>query len=107
MNVVDSSGWLEYLTDSDRADFFAAAIEDTEHLLVPVICIYEVFKKVLQTQGLAKAEVCMADMATYLRPLRATSVTARGTSSLHSCESLGWRLFAPSLFTKCSIILLG
>lgn len=50
-NVVDSSGWLEYFTDSDRADLFAPAIEDTEHLLVPVICIYEVFKKVLRERG--------------------------------------------------------
>lgn len=50
-NVVDSSGWLEYFTDSDRADLFAPAIEDTEHLLVPVISIYEVFKKVLCERG--------------------------------------------------------
>ena len=50
-NVVDSSGWLEYFTDSDRAPLFAAAIEDTEHLFVPVICIYEVFKKVLRERG--------------------------------------------------------
>ena len=32
-NVVDSSGWLEYFTDSDRASLFASAIEDTENLL--------------------------------------------------------------------------
>ena len=50
-NVVDSSGWLEYFTDSKRASFFAAAIEDTEHLFVPVISIYEVFKKVLRERG--------------------------------------------------------
>ncbi|RVT52653.1 type II toxin-antitoxin system VapC family toxin [Rubrivivax albus] len=46
MNIVDTSGWLEYLADSPRAGQFAAAIEDTEHLLVPVIVIYEVFKKI-------------------------------------------------------------
>jgi predicted nucleic acid-binding protein len=50
-NVVDSSGWLEYFTDSDRAAFFASAIEDTEALVVPVISIYEVFKKVLRERG--------------------------------------------------------
>jgi toxin FitB len=50
-NVVDSSAWLEYLTDSDRAPLYAAAIEDTEHLLVPVITLYEVFKKVLRERG--------------------------------------------------------
>lgn len=51
MNVVDSSGWLEYFADTDRADFFAEAIEDTDHLVVPSICVYEVYKKVLRERG--------------------------------------------------------
>ena len=44
MNVVDSSGWIEYFLDSSRADLFAAAIEDVTELLVPVVSIYEVYK---------------------------------------------------------------
>jgi predicted nucleic acid-binding protein len=44
MNVVDSSGWIEYFFDSPRADLFAAAIEDVTKLLVPVVSIYEVHK---------------------------------------------------------------
>jgi predicted nucleic acid-binding protein len=48
MNVVDSSGWLEYFADGPNADFFAAAIENTAELIVPTICIYEVFKRILQ-----------------------------------------------------------
>ncbi len=47
MNVVDSSGWLEYFADSDRANLFAKPIEDTENLIIPSISIYEVFKKLL------------------------------------------------------------
>lgn len=62
MNVVDSSGWLEYFADGSNADFFAPAIEDSQQLLVPVICIYEVFKRVLQQRGLAAAQTNIADM---------------------------------------------
>jgi predicted nucleic acid-binding protein len=62
MNVVDSSGWLEYFADGKNADFFAPAIEDTDQLVVPVICIYEVFKRILQQQGLSSAEVRLADL---------------------------------------------
>ena len=51
MNLVDSCGWLEYLADGSNAAFFAPAIEDTEELLVPSICILEVFKRVLQQRG--------------------------------------------------------
>ncbi|MBP1692533.1 MAG: twitching motility protein PilT [Chloroflexi bacterium] len=62
MNVVDTSGWLEYFSAGANADFFAPAIEDSETLVVPVICVYEVFKKVLQGMGLAMAEFRTADL---------------------------------------------
>jgi predicted nucleic acid-binding protein len=48
MNVIDSSGWLEYFADGENADFFAPAIEQVSELVVPSISIYEVFKRVLQ-----------------------------------------------------------
>jgi predicted nucleic acid-binding protein len=48
MNVVDSSGWLEYFADGPNADFFAPAVENIPELVVPSISIYEVFKRVLQ-----------------------------------------------------------
>jgi predicted nucleic acid-binding protein len=51
MNLVDSCGWLEYLADGPNAGYFASAIENTEKLLVPTICILEVFKRVLQQRG--------------------------------------------------------
>jgi toxin FitB len=46
MNVVDSCGWLEYIDDGDNADFFEAAILDTEHLIVPALTIFEVCKRI-------------------------------------------------------------
>ena len=46
MNVVDTSGWIEYLFEGSHAGVFAPLIEDVDKLLVPVICLYEVFKKV-------------------------------------------------------------
>ena len=45
MNVVDSSGWLEYFANGSNADFFAPAITDEPHLIVPTICMFEVFKR--------------------------------------------------------------
>ena len=46
MNIVDTSGWIEFLFEGNNADVFAPLIEDVDNLLVPVICLYEVFKKV-------------------------------------------------------------
>ena len=51
MNVVDSSGWLEYLADGPNAEFFAAPITATRELVVPTLSVYEVFKRVLQQRG--------------------------------------------------------
>lgn len=47
MNIVDSSGWLEFFADSKQGDFFAGAIKKTSLLIVPTIILYEVFKKLL------------------------------------------------------------
>ena len=47
MNLVDSSGWLEYFAGGTNADFFEEAILNTSELLVSTINIYEVYKKIL------------------------------------------------------------
>ncbi len=47
MNLVNSSGWLEYLADSKNAKNFASAIENTDELIVSTIIIYEIYKKII------------------------------------------------------------
>ena len=51
MNLVDSSGWLEYFADGPNADSFEKPLRDVERLVVPSVCIYEVFKVVLRERG--------------------------------------------------------
>jgi predicted nucleic acid-binding protein len=55
LNLVDSSGWLEYFTNSPNAEFFVPAIEETGTLLVPTIVLYEVFKRTRQGRSEADA----------------------------------------------------
>src|SRR5581483_2371297 len=62
MNVVDSSGWLEYFAEEPNADFFAPAIENKKELVVPVITVYEVFKRVFQQKGEDDALQAIAQM---------------------------------------------
>jgi predicted nucleic acid-binding protein len=61
-NVVDSSAWLEYLADTEQAVHFENALQDTENLIVPVITIYEVFKKVLRERGESDALLVASQM---------------------------------------------
>lgn len=50
MIVVDSSGWLEYFAKTANGARFSDGIQNSE-LLVPVICLYEVFKRVYHLRG--------------------------------------------------------
>jgi predicted nucleic acid-binding protein len=48
VNVVDSSGWLEYFGNGPNAAFFEEPLLQVDELIVPAISIFEVFKRVLQ-----------------------------------------------------------
>jgi predicted nucleic acid-binding protein len=62
MNVVDSSAWLAYFAGERNAGYFSEAIEDAELLIVPVICIFEVFKVILRERGEDDAFQAIASM---------------------------------------------
>ena len=62
MNIVDSSGWLEYFSDGPNADRFAARLEEPSTLVVPSITLYEVFKVVMREAGENEALQAIAAM---------------------------------------------
>lgn len=62
MNIVDSSGWLEFFADDANADFFAEPIIKTDELIVSTIIIYEVFKRILQQRNQDQALQAVAVM---------------------------------------------
>ncbi|MBD3287302.1 PIN domain-containing protein [candidate division KSB1 bacterium] len=62
MNLVDSSGWLEYFSDGLNAESFSGPLNDSENLIVPTICLYEVFKIVLRERNEDDAMQALAVM---------------------------------------------
>lgn len=62
MNVVDSSGWLEFFADGPNAAFFAPPIQKPTELIVPSVSIYEVFKRILQQKEESDALRAVAAM---------------------------------------------
>lgn len=62
MNVVDSSGWVEYFTGGPNAKFFEEPIEATVDLVVPTLSLFEVFKRVLRERGESVALELVAHM---------------------------------------------
>lgn len=61
-NVVDSSAWLEYFANGPGAANFAGAIEAVGQLVVPSVCLLEVFKIVLRQRGESDALQAIALM---------------------------------------------
>ena len=62
MNVVDSSGWIEYFVDGPNAVFFLPAINDTTNLLVPTISLYEVIRYVTRAANREAAQEAATQM---------------------------------------------
>lgn len=62
MNIVDSSGWLEYFSGGPNADYFLPPLMETSSLIVPTITLYEVFKVVLRETGENEALQSIAAM---------------------------------------------
>ena len=62
MNVVDSSGWIEFLGGGANAEFFAGAVSDTSRLVVPTISVFEVCRWMRREVGERRALDAMALM---------------------------------------------
>jgi predicted nucleic acid-binding protein len=62
VNVVDSSGWIEFLGGGPNAGFFAPAISDASRLLVPTISVFEVCRWTRRELGSRRALEAMALM---------------------------------------------
>jgi predicted nucleic acid-binding protein len=108
MNLVDSSGWLEYIAGGPNDSFFAPAIEDTNRLIVPAICLYEVYKRIILQRGQNEATkrigamlhgtVVPIDTALALEAARLSVET-----KLAMADSLIWataRLYNATLWTQ-------
>ena len=96
LNLVDSCGWLEYVTGGANADFFEAALLDAGRLIVPTLCLYEVGKRMLITQGEAAAlevlEMMQKSRVVQLAPV--DYFAAAKTSVLHKlamADALIWQ----------------
>ncbi|MBM2815948.1 MAG: vapC [Ignavibacteria bacterium] len=62
MNVIDSSFWFEYYTESKYSDYISKVLEKMDEVIVPTIVIVEVFKKLLNVTTETNALKFIAQM---------------------------------------------
>jgi predicted nucleic acid-binding protein len=59
--LVDSSGWLEYITGEEKADAFGAVFQRGAQVLVPTIVLYEVFMILLLRASKTDANLFLSE----------------------------------------------
>lgn len=108
MNVVDSSGWLEFFAGGPNADFFAEPLDTPEELVVPTLSAYEVFKRVLQQRGEGDALQAVAlmqqgrvvDLTIHLALGAARTSASEGLSMADSVMLATAESFGATLWTQ-------
>lgn len=63
MNVVDSSGWLEYFAGGKLASKYASHLDRSSEVLVPSLVLYEVYRWIKRHRGEEEALKYTARMA--------------------------------------------
>lgn len=87
--VLDSSCWLEYFADTDRADAFAPAVHAVELLVVPVLTVYEVVKKLAREAGDETASAALSLMQRgRVVPIDVNLVLSAAVNGLPMADSL-------------------
>jgi predicted nucleic acid-binding protein len=105
MNIVDSSGWLEYFSGGPNSEHFLSPLQDPSSLIVPVITVYEVFKVVLRETGENEALQCIAAMqkGTVVDLTIRTAMNAAKLSLQHNLPMADSIILATAAGYKCII----
>ena len=104
--VIDSSGWLEYLTDDVNAGLFAPYIEGEFVIMVPTVVIYEVYKKLLTESGQTTADSFASEAArrTVLPLDGVVAIGAALTSSDHHLAMADAIVYASAVAQNAPLI---
>ena len=87
MNVVDSSGWIEFFTAGTNGLVFKAVIEQRDKLLVPTINIFEVHKVLSRKLPAGAVQSCL-DVMRQGRVLDLTDKRAVAVADIASKHKL-------------------
>jgi len=87
MNLVDSSGWIEFFQAGHNGPIFKPVIEDRHHLLVPTLALFEVHKVLSRKLAESLVNQCL-DVMRLARVLDLTDARAVAAANLSRRHSL-------------------
>lgn len=106
MRLVDSSGWLEYLTDGSLADEYANYLGDLDEVLTPTVVLHEVYKWVRRERSEEEALMVAAQVQnSRIAPLSSTiALTAADLGIEHGLAMADSIVYATAIVGRVEIV---
>lgn len=106
MQLVDSSGWIEFFTGGPLAGEYARHLKDPDRVITPTIVLYEVYKKIKRerTEEEALSAVSLMNRTKVVDLTESTALFAADLSLKHSLPMADAIVYATALEADCKVI---
>ena len=103
---MDSSGWLEYLTDGPLAASYASYLELPDRTVTPTVVLFEVYKWIKRQRSEEEALLAAAQIEkTRLAPLTPTvALTAADVGLEHGLAMADSIVYATALLHRAELV---
>ncbi|MBI5640434.1 MAG: type II toxin-antitoxin system VapC family toxin [Nitrospirae bacterium] len=106
MQLVDSSGWIEFFIDGPLADKYARHLKDPASVLTPTVVLFEVYKKIKRerTEEEALSAVALMNRTKVVELTESIALLAADLSIAHSLPMADAIVYATALEAGCRVI---
>lgn len=106
MFIIDSSGWIEFLTDGPLAAEYLKYLKDTSKIKTPTIVIYEVYKKIKRerTEEEALLAVSLLNRTSVIQLSESIALFAADLSLQYSLPMADAIVYATALEGGCRVV---
>ncbi len=104
--VVDSSGWIEFLTDGPRAEDYARYLKDPSKIKTPTVILYEVYKKIKRerTEEESLLAVSLINRTTVIELNESIALFAADVSLKHALPMADAIVYATAMEEACKVV---
>jgi len=104
--LVDSSGWIEYLTDRPKAAAFARYLEGREPLLASAIEIYEIYKVIRRdvSEEVAIEAIAALDRAQIVPVDQSLALEAADLALAHGLAMADAIIYATAIRNDATVV---
>jgi len=106
LNLIDTCGWIEWLTDGDLSDEYAPYFAQTEALLTPTSVQFELYKWVSyhRTTESALQAVALTEQSKIIPLSTAIALLAADLAMAHKLSFADAIIYATARFHKAKLI---